>query len=328
MTESNEISVSVVVVTYNRPGNVRICLEHLATQSRLPDELLVVDASPNDATAKVVHDFPAVGYLRNELGMGYMATSRAIGVAETSGAVIAFIDDDAYAEPDWLKALLEPYADEGVGAVGGRADNGRPEELAEGTDRVGLLLRDGTLTGHFAADTGGPVDVDHLLGANMSYRRSALDDIGGIHDHWPGTSLREDADTGLRMREAGYRVVYQPTAAVFHVGGTYAKGRRFDLRYTFYGAHNHVVLLYHSMGRRDPRTKAYWRAAARQIGSELRYALTSMKDPERGLYRKLRGMANGVSRAGALLAGTLAGYASARRVEASRPHPPHKLAPI
>lgn len=183
MTEMTHPTAAVVVVTYNRPAHVRTCLEHLAQQTCPPLETVVVDASPDRRTADVVAEFPGVRFLRNDLGMGYMATSRAIGVAATIADVVAFIDDDAYAEPDWIERLLLPYADPRVGAVGGRARNGNSGEESEGADQVGLLLPDGTLTGFFAAITPGDIEVDHLIGCNMSYRRRALQAIGGIHDH-------------------------------------------------------------------------------------------------------------------------------------------------
>lgn len=316
-----ELTASVIVVTYNRPDYVRTCLEHLALQTVAPVETVVVDASPHRLTETVVRGFPSVQYLRNDLGMGFMATSRAIGVSSTTGAVVAFVDDDAFAEPEWVEALLKPYADPAVGAVGGRTRNGIAGEEDDGLDQVGLLLPDGRLTGHFAAAPGRDLEVDHLIGANMSYRRSALEEIGGIHDHWPGTCLREDADTALRMRQAGFKVVYTPDAVVFHVGGTYAKGQRFDLRYVYYGARNHVVLLHHALGPHHPATRASGGAVRRAVRDELAYAAKAVTDPGRGMKGKLRGVARGVTRAVATLAGTASGTWVARGVSAGSVHP-------
>src|SRR5690606_24666990 len=145
-----------------------------------------------------------------------------------------YLDDDAYPAPNWLAELLKRYDAPDVAGVGGRADNGRPQEEAEGLDEVGRLLPDGRLTGHFAAITLGDVEVDHLLGANMSMRREVIDELGGIRDLYPGTCLREESDIALRARKAGYRLIYTPDAVVRHVGGTYAQGRRFNLRYEYY----------------------------------------------------------------------------------------------
>lgn len=324
MSDQSHLSAAVILVTYNRAENVRTCLDHVMRQTLPAAEILVVDASPDDTTRVVVAEFPGVRYLRNDLGMGHMATSRAIGVGATDADIVVFIDDDAYAEPDWLEHLVVPYVDPDVGAVGGRADNGIEGEEQEGLESIGLLMEDGTLTGNFAANPHRPVEVAHLLGANMSYRRSALTTIGGIHDHWPGTSLREDADTGLRMTAAGYRVLYVPDAVVFHVGGKYAKGRRFDLRYSFYGARNHVVLLHHALGASDPRTQRYRRAALRSVRDQLSYAGQALRDRDRSPYRKARGFVNGGTRAGSIVASTIAGYLAARGVALGKEHLPHK----
>ncbi len=315
MTDSSQPTASVVIVTYNRPDYVRTCLEHLASQTHAPLETVVVDASPETRTRDVVADFPGVVYLRNNLGLGHMATSRAIGVAHTTGEVVAFIDDDAFAEPRWLEEILRRYDIPGVGAVGGRARNNQPGEESEGLDRIGQLLPDGTLTGNFAADPGRDIEVDHMLGANMTYRRDVLAEVGGIHDHFPGTCLREDSDTSLRIRKAGYRIIYTPSAVVLHVGGTYAKGRRFDTRYQYYGARNHVVLLAHALGPRDPRTRRYLGTVTRRIRSDLLSAARAPFDPERPtLARKARGVAGGLTRAAVHAAGTAAGAVAVTRL--------------
>lgn len=319
-------AAAVVVATYNRPDYVRRCLEHLASQTHHPDRTIVVDSSADRRTAEVVDEFPGVVYLRNELGGGHLSTSRRIGFdAAADLDVIAYIDDDAFAEPDWLDRLLRPYADPSVGGVGGRASNGQPGETEEGLGAIGRFLPNGTLTGNFAADPGRDIDVDHMLGANMSFRRSAVEQIGGIEDYYPGTCLREETDTSLRLRLAGYRIVYTPSAVVEHVAGPYAKGRRFDLRYTYYGERNHVVLLARTVGLRDVRFHRYLGVGARTTAGHLRYAARALLRPQVfGPESKVRGVANGLTRAAASAAGGLAGAVAVvglgRRPWTTRPH--------
>ena len=130
-------------------------------------------------------------------------------------------------------------------------------------------LPDGTLTGNFAADTGRDIEVDHVLGANMSVRRSALEQIGGIVDLFPGTCLREESDIMLRLGRAGHRIVYTPTALVEHVAAPYTRGVRFDVRYTYYSHRNHVVLLSHTFGMSDPILRRYYRTALRGVGGKV-----------------------------------------------------------
>ena len=309
-------TVSVVIATYQRAAFVDECLAHLERQTVRPERVIVVDASPDTDTRDVVARHPGVEYRRNERGIGTTATSRAIGVDDLQEDVVAFLDDDAFAQPTWLEELLKPYDDPGVAAVGGRALNDQPGEDREGLGQIGLLLPDGRLTGFFAADPGRVLDVDHMLGANMSVRMSVVRALGGIRDLYPGTCLREETDIALRIRRAGLRIAYTPFAVVRHVAGVYAKGRRFDTRYRYYGARNHVVLLATTLGYRDPHFRSWLRTAARQVGRNVIDGVRSVRDPERpDLRSKARGVAGGGWRAVVDTVGTTAGVvASARDV--------------
>lgn len=310
-------SVSVVIATYNRASHLAICLDHLEKQTHVPDDIAVVDASPGPETRELIdRQFPNVRYLRNPNGAGSTATSRAIGIAATIGEIVAFLDDDAYAEPAWLENLLIRYADPDVGAVGGRAVNGQPGEESEGLGQIGRFLPNGSLTGFFAADPGRDVVVDHLLGANMSVRRSAVEDVGGIHDHYPGTCLREETDIALRLGLAGYRIVFTPAAVVRHVAGPYAKGRRFDLRYTYYAHRNHLVLLARTVGVRDPRFRRGIGVSLREALGQVTYAakaLRRFRSPEEGSV--VRGVGNGLARAVVTLGGVFGGLGAAARLQ-------------
>jgi GT2 family glycosyltransferase len=239
-------------------------------------------------------------------------------VAETGSDIVAFIDDDAYAEPDWLENIVARYADPSVGAVGGRASNGRPGEEHEGHDAVGRLLPDGTLTGNFAADTGRDLDVDHVLGANMSVRRSALEQIGGIVDLFPGTCLREESDIMLRLGRAGHRIVYTPTALVEHVAAPYTRGRRFDVRYTFYGHRNHVVLLSHAFGMGAPILRRYFGTALREVGGSVVDAARAATNAERTPRQRVRTMGGRALHASAALSGLAVGTTAAIRTGGRR----------
>ncbi|MDF8266499.1 glycosyltransferase family 2 protein [Luteipulveratus flavus] len=314
-----ELTVTALVVTYNRPDHVRQCLTHLRHQTQAPDQVVVVDASPEETTYEIIaREFPEVEYLRNPFGAGSTATSRAIGLTAAHGDILAMVDDDAYAAEDWLANLLLPYADPQVGGVGGRALNGIAGEESEGRGQIGMLLPNGTLTGHFAADPGRDIEVDHLLGANMSFRRQVLEDIGGIADHYPGTCLREETDIALRVTAAGHRLVYTPRAVVRHVAGPYAKGKRFDRRYLYFGHRNHVVLLSRTRGPRSAMLREYLQLSAREAAREL-------VGPAREAARRrspvalLRAGVGGGSRALTVLGGTGAGLVAARRAQRTEP---------
>lgn len=243
------MTTTVVVITLNRPEYIRRCLERLAVQDPPPDQVIVVDASADDLTRQVVGSFPGVLYARNENGLGRMTTSRNIALQHAEGDIIAFVDDDAFAHSGWLRNLVETYSKADIGAVGGRALNNLPGEDVIGVNEIGRLKPNGELTGYFAANPGKVIEVDHLMGCNMSFRREVLARLGGFREDYPGIAgLREDTDMCLRVRRLGFRILFNPAAAVDHVAGPQAYGRRFDARYVFFGVQNHCVMLIRHRG--------------------------------------------------------------------------------
>jgi GT2 family glycosyltransferase len=98
--------------------------------------------------------------------------------------------------------------------------------------------------GNFGKLIEGPIDVEHAMGCNMSFRASVLTELAGFSTDYPGISgIREDTDVFLRLKALGRKIVFQPKASVRHIGAPQMKGRRFDLTYTYSAARNHTVLL-------------------------------------------------------------------------------------
>lgn len=283
--------VSVVVATYERADALRRCLEHLQRLDDEPTEILVVDASPTSATRKVVDDFDGVGYVRNDKGLGTLPQSRRIGFEQTSGLVVAYVDDDAYVEPQWLAELAAAY-DDGVGGVVGRARRGTPGEESAPADQVGRLFPDGRCTGNFAADIGKIIEVDHMIGCNMSVRRSALEAVGGPPD-WDGgrTGQREDLFISLLITQQGWRIRYAPAADLYHEGAPTPKGERFDFRYRYEGARNHVFVLATIFGPTAPITRrSIKRAATGVMNQSARGMVSALASPVSTALALLRGL--------------------------------------
>ncbi|XHR26837.1 MAG: glycosyltransferase family 2 protein [Chthoniobacteraceae bacterium] len=240
-------TVTVVVITLNRPECLRRCMAALQAQTVEPSQVIVVDASHDQRNRSVMRRFPEVLYLAQPELFSRKTASRNRGLLEARGDIVAFLDDNAYAHPDWLQSLLGAYDGPNIGGVGGRALNGqRDEALADG---VGVLQPNGFLTGNFASDPGEIIEVDHVIGCNMSFRREVLERLGGFREDFGGLSgLCEDSDLCLRVKALGYRLRFQPEACVDHDDAPQAEGQRLSPSYYYYSRLNSCLMLVRHFG--------------------------------------------------------------------------------
>jgi glucosyl-dolichyl phosphate glucuronosyltransferase len=212
-----EVSVVVAAPTMDRWADIVAGVEALARQTVPPLEtILVVDH--NDALlARARDELSAVRVLDNTR-TGGASGARNTGIAAAEGTVIAFLDDDARPEPDWVERLLAGYDDPQVLAVGGVArpvwPDRRPAHLPPELDwLVGC-----TYLGQPTVRT----DVRNLWGCNMSVRREVFDRIGGFDEEVGRIGLiplgNEETELCIRIgqRIPGGRVVYEPSAVVHH----------------------------------------------------------------------------------------------------------------
>src|SRR6476620_3221437 len=116
---SVNMRVSVVINTYNRGSSLRRTLDSFQYLNHDAFEVIVVNGPSTDETDAILEEY------RGRIKIGRCPEvniwkSRNAGIALTSGEIVAFIDDDAVPEPDWLDDLIAEYDDPIVGAVGGK----------------------------------------------------------------------------------------------------------------------------------------------------------------------------------------------------------------
>lgn len=235
-------SVSVCVVTYERATFLMRCLESLASEAADINEVVVVDASLAPMQEATQGAYPGIWYVHAPHLAGWMTRSRNEGLLHVTSDILAFVDDDVVVRPGWAAAMRRAFRDTTAAAVVGRTCNGQPGEETY-PKPIGRLLRDGTLTDGFAASVKGRIQVDHGIGANMSFRSAVLAELGGFRDDYPGPALREDTDVFLRIGALGYQSLFDSEVCVDHRPAPHVKGRRFDTRYKLYSRRNHMVLL-------------------------------------------------------------------------------------
>jgi GT2 family glycosyltransferase len=217
-------TLTVIVPTYQRPEWIRRAVLSLAAQTRPPDEVIAVardtDTPTHASIASLIQERLPFS-LRQELVSepGFMPPVAA-GVAVGTGDVVAVMDDDAEAEAGWAHRLLATYADPAAGAVGGRIINmtGEVPTPVSKTSRVGYV----TALGHFVGnmyrepDFAEPVEVDFLMGGNMSFRREVADRLEFDLELNRNVAQGYEVDIGLQVKRMGWKVLFDPQVGIRH----------------------------------------------------------------------------------------------------------------
>lgn len=209
--------LSIIVPTLNRE---RVFAETIAQvrRQRLSDfELVVVDQSDeplrsqNEAIVRDLAD-PRFSYLHLE--RKNLPNARNEGLARVGGDVVLFLDDDVILLGDgFLDAHVEAYLDPAVGGVTGRtierALRSNSPETAMHVSWGGRTVIN--LTGTDRCFIAG------MKGANMSFRASLFEQIGGFDRQFVGSAILEDVDFSFRATAAGWRLAFEPRAEMLHL---------------------------------------------------------------------------------------------------------------
>ncbi len=195
--------VSVVVCTCNGARTLERCLEELDHVDYPDFEVIVVDDGSTDASAAIAARHAC--WLISTENRG-LASARNTGMREASGEIVAYLDDDAHPDPDWLRYLVATIEDGDFAGAGG--PNLPPPD-------------DGPVARCVAEAPGGPIHVllsdreaEHLPGCNMAFRRTALERLGGFDPQFHVAG--DDVDICWRLLEAGHQLGFSPAAVVWH----------------------------------------------------------------------------------------------------------------
>jgi GT2 family glycosyltransferase len=195
--------ISVVVCTHNGERTLPECLGR-AAQLAYPDfEVIVVDDGSTDGSADIARARGVTLVQTEHRGLSF---ARNAGIARASGEIVAFLDDDAYPDPDWLRYVAASLRSNVYAGMGG--PNIPPED-------------DGFVADCVAAAPGGPIHVlisdreaEHVPGCNMAFRKSALEGIGGFDERFRVAG--DDVDVCWRLQESGQALGFSAGAVVMH----------------------------------------------------------------------------------------------------------------
>ncbi|MER6751001.1 glycosyltransferase [Streptomyces fungicidicus] len=293
------VSVVICAYTEDRWEDVLAAVASVRAQSRPALETLLVVDHNRALLDRLGEEYKESGDVRvlANAGPRGLSAGRNTGIAASRGEVVAFLDDDAVAERDWLRHFAEAYDDPRVMAVGGRtepvwASGRRPDWFPEEFDWVvGCTYR---------GLPGGRVRVRNVLGGNASFRRTAFDAAGGF-----ATGIGRDGsrrplggeETELCIRLSRARpdaVLLIDDRAVIHHRVPEVRERFGYFRTRTYAEGLSKALVSRSVG------------ASKGLESERRYTTRVLPAGVlRGLRDALLARPGGAARAGAIVAGVL-----------------------
>lgn len=188
--------VSVVIVTFGREESLLKTLADLLVQHYSSYDITVVDQNerPLDAVRKLAAQAAGrIGILH--LRPPDVLAARNVGIRETSGDIILYVDDDVRCQPDLIEQHVASCQAPRIGGVAGWIDAKAPKDRFQPEDAY----------------------VESAVGCNMSYRREVLQQVGGWDLRFHSVpSYGEERELGHRIRRAGYAIAVAPKALVFH----------------------------------------------------------------------------------------------------------------
>ena len=211
----SDTTVSVVVVSRNRPAALRRCLLGLS-QLRHPAFEIIVIADPDGLAAARRQGFEETAKLL-EFDEPNISAARNLGITHAAGEIVAFIDDDAVPEPLWLHHLTAPAERNDVIAMGGyvRGRNGISFQWkARGLDSRGGSYSLSVDEIHATVLTPPPGHAVKTEGTNMAFRRDTLVALGGFDPAFQ--YYLDETDLNMRLARTGQATAIVPLAEVHH----------------------------------------------------------------------------------------------------------------
>lgn len=260
-------TLSVVICTRDRCSKLKRCVDALLSVTTMRDwELVIVDNASMDGTSKYLASIDQTHFNRVRVTTAFepkrgLAVARNRGWRTASGGIIAFTDDDCYVSTDYVDSVIQVFDDDlNIGFLSGRI-------LLFDTLDYRITIQESQRRLDFRPWTF--IAAGEVQGANMVFRRTALERIGGFNERLgAGTPFpSEDIDAAAAVLWAGIPGVYDPRPVVYHHHGRRTEREAQELRRSYDAGRGAYYAKY--ILRRDSRSE-YVRAWMRSIGNDCR----------------------------------------------------------
>lgn len=213
--------VSVVMPTYGQYTHAFSALKALTAPAQsIPMEVIVMDDCAPQPAQEALREVTGVHIVRNERNLGFLRNCNA-GMALARGEFVLLLNDDAVVAPGCIEALLRIFdMHHDAGAAGAKLvyPDGTLQEAGGIIWRDASGWNDGRGGDPEAPEFNYVREADYCSAACLLVRRELLANLGGFDERY-APAYYEDTDLCFRIREAGFRVYYQPAAEAVHFEG-------------------------------------------------------------------------------------------------------------
>lgn len=215
------VEVSIIIPVFNHWGTTLACLKSIARRSgALAYEVVVVDDASTDETAREIDRIPGLVHVRNEENQGFIDSCNR-GAEAARGEYLVFLNNDTVVASGWLEAMLGTFREiPQTGLVGAKLvyPDGRLQEAGSLVWRNAAGSNYGKYDDPDHPKYNFAREVDYCSGACIMTPRALFQRCGGFDKHF-APAYYEDADLAFKIRQAGYKVMYQPLATIVHHEG-------------------------------------------------------------------------------------------------------------
>ncbi|VVE85893.1 glycosyltransferase [Pandoraea sputorum] len=213
--------VSIIIPIYGQIGYTVRCLASIQKQlPGMPFEVIVVDDCSPDNSLEVLEQVRGIRLVRNEQNQGFIRSCNAAAAA-AQGQYLCFLNNDTEVAKDWLDELLRTFSVfPGAGLAGSKLvyPDGRLQEAGGIIWQDGSAWNFGRLHDPMLPEYNYAREVDYCSGASIMVPAALYRELGGFDEHYL-PAYCEDSDLALKIRDRGYRVIYQPLSAIVHYEG-------------------------------------------------------------------------------------------------------------
>jgi O-antigen biosynthesis protein len=213
--------ITVIIPVYGQIDYTLRCLASIeANPAQVAFEVIVVDDCSPDNSAEMLSRVNGIRLIRNGKNQGFIRSCNA-GARAAQGEYLYFLNNDTEVTPGWIDELVRTFEEfPGTGFAGSKLvyPDGRLQEAG------GIVWQDGSAWNFGRCqDPQLPIynyarEVDYCSGASIMVPKVLFDELGGFDEHYL-PAYCEDCDLALKIRDKGYRVIYQPLSTVIHFEG-------------------------------------------------------------------------------------------------------------